>query len=232
MAIQIFNEARKFAMNTWVKVCLIYGGAASRYQSENVMQGCHILVATPGRLMDFVGKTMVTFEDLKFLVLDEADRMLDMGFRETVEKICTHETLVKENLSTLMFSATFPEAIQHMASQYLKDYIFLAVGVIGCASTDVEQEFLEVGKFKKRAKLVEILDQYCENAEEDRILVFVETKRTADFLASLLSETKISSTSIHGDRLQREREEALRDFRTGKRKVLIATAGKNLYLIA
>lgn len=197
MAIQIFNEARKFALNSWVKVCLIYGGAASRYQGENVSQGVHVLVTTPGRLMDFVGKTMVTFEDLKFLVLDEADRLLDMGFRDTIEKICNHETVVKDQLTTLMFSATFPEAIQLLASQYLKNYIFLAVGVIGCASTDVEQEFLEVGKFQKRAKLVEILDQYCGNAEEDRILVFVETKRTADFLASLLSETKIRYVNLY-----------------------------------
>lgn len=178
-------------MNSWVKTCLVYGGAASRYQSENVTQGCHLLVATPGRLMDFVGKAMITFEDLKFLVFDEADRLLDMGFRDTVEKICSHETLDKEKLNTLMFSATFPESIQQLASQYLRDYIFLTVGIVGGASTDVEQEFMEVTKFKKRSTLTDILDQYCNNADEDRILVFVETKRTADYLASLLSETKI-----------------------------------------
>jgi probable ATP-dependent RNA helicase DDX4 len=224
LAIQISDEARKFARDSWVKVSLIYGGAASRYQSENITKGVHVLVATPGRLMDFVGKAMITFEDLKFLVLDEADRMLDMGFRDTIDQICNHATMTKENVSTLMFSATFPESIQQLAGQYLRNYIFLTVGIVGGASTDVEQEFLEVTKFQKRTKLTEILDQYCGSADEDRILVFVETKRTADFLASLLSETKISSTSIHGDRLQREREEALRDFRTGKRKVLIATA--------
>jgi probable ATP-dependent RNA helicase DDX4 len=150
--------------------------------------------------------------------------MLDMGFRETIDKICKHETINKSNLTTLMFSATFPEQIQELASMYLKNYLFLTVGIVGGASTDVEQEFIEVTKFKKRTLLSEILTQYAGNAEEDRILVFVETKRTADYLASLLSDTAISSTSIHGDRSQCERETALREFRQGKRKVLIATA--------
>jgi probable ATP-dependent RNA helicase DDX4 len=205
-------------------VCLAYGGAASRYQGDNITQGCHVLVATPGRLMDFVRKSIISFDDLKYLVLDEADRMLDMGFLPSIEEICNHSTLNKDNLTTLMFSATFPDAIQHLAGKFLREYLFLTVGIVGGASTDVEQEFLEVAKFKKRDKLMEILNQYVSSADEDRILIFVETKRNADFLASFLSETKISSTSIHGDRLQREREEALRDFRTGKRKVLIATA--------
>lgn len=123
--------------------------------------------------------------------MDEADRMLDMGFRDTIDKICNHETITKENVTTLMFSATFPESIQHLAGKYLRDYMFLTVGIIGGASTDVEQEFIEVTKFKKRGKLTEILDEYVASKDEDRILVFVETKRTADYLASLMSETKI-----------------------------------------
>lgn len=242
MVIQIRDETRKFAINSYVKVCLAYGGTASRCQGDNITAGCHVLVATPGRLMDFVNKSIIGFDDLKFFVLDEADRMLDMGFLPSIEQIYNHPTMNKEGMSTLMFSATFPDAIQSMAGKFLRDYLFLTVGIVGGASTDVEQDFMEVSKFKKREKLTEILEQYCNNKEEDRILIFVETKKTADFLASLLSETKIrwvnrklkalknspcfnySSTSIHGDRLQREREEALRDFRTGKRKVLIATA--------
>lgn len=148
-------------------------------------------VATPGRLMDFVNKTIITFDDLKFLVLDEADRMLDMGFRDSIEKICKHETIKKDNVTTLMFSATFPATIQNLAAEFLREYLFLTVGIVGGASTDVEQEFIEVSKFKKRDKLNEILNQYIENTAEDRILVFVESKRTADFLASFLSDTKI-----------------------------------------
>ncbi|KAG5670895.1 hypothetical protein PVAND_001126 [Polypedilum vanderplanki] len=224
LVIQIYDEARKFSIGSWVKVCLAYGGAASNHQSNKIGSGCHLLVATPGRLMDFVNKGIISFDDLKFLVLDEADRMLDMGFRDSIEKICAHETITKEGLTTLMFSATFPEEIQRLAGAYLRDYIFLTVGIIGGACPDVEQEFFEVTKFKKRERLREILNQYVNNSDEDRILVFVETKRTADYLASLLTDTQISTTSIHGDRTQSERETALREFRKGERKVLIATA--------
>lgn len=153
LVIQIFEEARKFANASWVKVAIAYGGTASRHQSDNIAKGCHILVATPGRLMDFVDKSVITFESLKFLVLDEADRMLDMGFLDTITKVANHETLKKENVQTLMFSATFPEEIQRLAATFLRDYIFLTVGIVGGASTDVEQEVIEVGKFKKRNKL-------------------------------------------------------------------------------
>ncbi|CAO1355979.1 unnamed protein product [Diamesa hyperborea] len=225
LVIQIFEEARKFAHSSYLKVCLAYGGTATRHQSEAVTRGCHVLVATPGRLMDFVDKGMVTFEDLKFLVLDEADRMLDMGFRSSIEKICKHETMNKTpKPQTLMFSATFPDEIQRLAGEFLHDYMFLTIGIVGGASADVEQSFLEVTKFKKRNVLIELLQSYAVDTSSGGILVFVETKRTADFLASILSETDISSTSIHGDRLQRERELALREFRDATRKVLVATS--------
>lgn len=225
LVIQIFEEARKFAHKSFLKICLAYGGTASRNQYENIIKGCHVLVATPGRLMDFVDKGMVTFEDLKFLVLDEADRMLDMGFRTTIEKLCGHETMKKDpKPQTLMFSATFPDEIQRLAGEFLHDYMFLTIGTVGGASTDVDQSFLEVTKFKKRNQLVQLLESYETDTSSGGILVFVETKRTADFLASILSETSIPTTSIHGDRLQREREEALREFRDGTRKVLVATS--------
>lgn len=198
-----------------------YGGTATRHQIDNVNNGCHILVATPGRLLDFVDRQAVTFDRVKFVVLDEADRMLDMGFMPAVEKMMNHETMKsKEERQTLMFSATFPGQIQELAGQFLNNYIFVAVGIVGGASSDVEQNIYEVTKFQKRKKLEEIL----ESNDPKGTLVFVETKRNADYLASLLSETKFPTTSIHGDRLQREREEALRDFKSGKMYILIATS--------
>lgn len=235
LVIQIFEEARKFAHTSFLKICLAYGGTASRHQCEAITKGCHVLVATPGRLMDFVEKCMVTFEDLKFLVLDEADRMLDMGFRTTIEKLCKHETMKTDpKPQTLMFSATFPDEIQRLAGEFLHDYMFLTIGIVGGASTDIEQSFLEVTKFKKRVLLIELLQSYAVDTSSGGILVFVETKRTADFLASILSETSIPTTSIHGDRLQREREVALREFRDGTRKVLVATSvaarGKSYFI--
>lgn len=184
-------------------------------------RGCHILVATPGRLKDFVNKAFITFDHVKFMVLDEADRMLDMGFMPDVDLVVNHSTMPKVGQrQTLMFSATFPVEIQLLAGKFLKDYIFITVGIIGGACSDVEQKFFELTKFEKRAKLLEII-----NSEDPKgTMIFVETKRNADFLASILSETKIPTTSIHGDRMQRQREEALNDFKIGKMKILIATS--------
>lgn len=183
--------------------------------------GCHILVATPGRLKDFCDKTYVTFENLKYFVLDEADRMLDMGFAPAVDEIMRNPTMVATGKrQTLMFSATFPNEIQRLAGKYLHEYIFITIGVVGGASSDVQQNVFQVSKFEKRKKLMEIL-----NADDPRgTMVFVETKRTADFLASFLSESEHPTTSIHGDRKQQQREEALSDFKKGKMKVLIATS--------
>lgn len=119
-----------------------------------------------------------------------------------------------------MFSATFPEEIQSAAGKFLNNYVFVTVGIVGGACSDVEQIFLEVKKFDKRKTLNQILDK----EDPSGTIVFVETKRDADFLASFLSETTHPTTSIHGDREQRQREEALADFKSKRMKVLIATS--------
>ncbi|XP_017068058.2 ATP-dependent RNA helicase vasa [Drosophila eugracilis] len=218
LAIQIFNEARKFAFGTQLKIGIAYGGTSFKYQNEILSKGCHVLIATPGRLLDFVERCFITFEDTRIVVLDEADRMLDMGFSGSMRTFMIHDTMCLEH-QTLMFSATFPEEIQHMASEFLKNYIFVTIGVVGGACSDVKQTIHEVNKFAKRAKLMEILRE-----DADGTIVFVGTKRGADFLASFLSETEFPTTSIHGDRLQSQREQALRDFKNGTMKVLIATS--------
>lgn len=147
--------------------------------------------------------------------------MLDMGFMPAVKNVMNNPTMVSiDKRQTLMFSATFPEEIQKLAGQFLNNYLFITIGIVGGACTDVEQNFYNVSRYEKRTKLMEIL-----NAEDPKgTMVFVETKRNADFLASFLSESKHATTSIHGDRMQRQREEALKDFKTGKMKVLIATS--------
>nr|AAA29013.1 Mab4611 antigen (vasa) [Drosophila melanogaster] len=218
LAIQIFNEARKFAFESYLKIGIVYGGTSFRHQNECITRGCHVVIATPGRLLDFVDRTFITFEDTRFVVLDEADRMLDMGFSEDMRRIMTHVTMRPEH-QTLMFSATFPEEIQRMAGEFLKNYVFVAIGIVGGACSDVKQTIYEVNKYAKRSKLIEILSE-----QADGTIVFVETKRGADFLASFLSEKEFPTTSIHGDRLQSQREQALRDFKNGSMKVLIATS--------
>nr|AAW78361.1 vasa RNA helicase [Tribolium castaneum] len=220
LAIQIADQGKKFAYNSTVKVAVIYGGTSTNHQRGRILGGCHILVATPGRLKDFVNRGNVSFNSLKYFVLDEADRMLDMGFLGDVEEMLSHQSMpATGERQTLMFSATFPEEVQQLAGKFLLNYIFIAVGIVGSACTDVEQKFFQVSKFDKRSKLVSIL----EKAPNERTLIFVETKRNADFLATFLSEQNIQSTSIHGDRYQSEREKALLDFKTGHRKVLVAT---------
>ncbi|CAG9563933.1 unnamed protein product [Danaus chrysippus] len=221
LTIQIFNEARKFSYGSILKIAVAYGGTAVRHQGDNIARGCHILVATPGRLHDFVDRNRVSFDSVRFVVLDEADRMLDMGFMPSVEKMMDHPTMVNiTERQTLMFSATFPEDIQHLAGRFLNNYLFVAVGVVGGASTDVEQIFHQVTKYEKQNTLKKLI----EDNDGKRILVFVETKRNADFIAAMLSEQQMLTSSIHGDRMQREREEALHNFKSGRHCILVATA--------
>ncbi|XP_022373793.1 probable ATP-dependent RNA helicase DDX4 isoform X3 [Enhydra lutris kenyoni] len=219
---QIYLEARKFSFGTCVRAVVIYGGTQLGHSIRQIVQGCNILCATPGRLMDIIGKEKIGLRQVKYLVLDEADRMLDMGFGPEMKKLISCPGMPsKEQRQTLMFSATFPEEIQRLAAEFLKsNYLFVAVGQVGGACRDVQQTILQVGQYSKREKLVEIL----RNIGDERTMVFVETKKKADFIATFLCQEKISTTSIHGDREQREREQALGDFRCGKCPVLVATS--------
>nr|XP_020444961.1 probable ATP-dependent RNA helicase DDX4 [Monopterus albus] len=219
---QIYLEARKFAFGTCVRPVVVYGGVSTGYQIREILKGCNVLCGTPGRLLDMIGRGKVGLSKLRYLVLDEADRMLDMGFEPDMRRLVGSPGMPpKENHQTLMFSATFPEDIQRMAADFLKtDYLFLAVGEVGGACTDVEQTFVQVTKFSKRDQLVEFL----KTTGTERTMVFVETKRQADFIALFLCQEKVPTTSIHGDREQPEREKALADFRSGKCPVLVATS--------
>jgi len=220
LAIQIKDEARKFSAGSVLKCVVAYGGTSTMFQLSTLFKGCNVLIATPGRLMDFVEKGKVSFEDVKYLVLDEADRMLDMGFLPEVTRICNSAGMPeKGQRTTLLFSATFADQVQTLAKDLLHDYIFTAVGIVGGACDDVTQSVWEVDKFAKRDKLVEILKE----VGTDRTMVFVETKKNADFLAAYLCNEGLPATSIHGDRLQREREEALGDFKSGKFPIIVCT---------
>jgi len=221
LALQIYNEARKFAQGSTLKTVVSYGGTSTGYQSRKLQAGCNILVATPGRLGDYVDKGKVNYKNLEFLVLDEADRMLDMGFMPEIQKCIDNPDMPeKGKRQVLMFSATFPDDIQTAAQNFLDDYLFLTVGQVGGACSDVEQHFQ---KHDKREKLEELLNEPDRDPKE-RTLIFVQTKKNTDFLATHLSQEGLPTTSIHGDRLQREREEALFDFRAGTRPILVATA--------
>jgi len=224
----IKDEARKFCNGSDIHCMVVYGGTSTTHQASKLEDGCNILVATPGRLHDFVERGKVSYSQLQFLVLDEADRMLDMGFKDDIVKMVRNPNMPgKGSRRTMMFSATFPDEIQKMAFEFLSDdYLFLGIGRVGGACKDVAQKFEQVEQYDKREKLLNIIreSQGKHNGTIKKTLVFVETKKTADFLASYMCQSKVNATSIHGDRQQREREEALRTFKLGETPVLVATA--------
>lgn len=218
---QIFDEARKFAYRSWVRPCVVYGGADIGSQLRQIERGCDLLVATPGRLVDLIERGRISLASIKYLVLDEADRMLDMGFEPQIRRIVEGEDMPPTAArQTLMFSATFPRDIQMLARDFLKDYIFLSVGRVGSTSENITQKIEYVEDGDKRSVLLDILHTHGAGLT----LIFVETKRMADSLSDFLINQGFPATSIHGDRTQREREKALEMFRTGRCPILVATA--------
>lgn len=218
---QIFDESRKFAYRSWVRPCVVYGGADIGSQLRQIERGCDLLVATPGRLVDLIERGRISLASIKYLVLDEADRMLDMGFEPQIRRIVEGEDMPPTAArQTLMFSATFPRDIQMLARDFLKEYIFLSVGRVGSTSENITQKIEYVEDVDKRSVLLDILHTHGAGLS----LIFVETKRMADSLSDFLINQGFPATSIHGDRTQREREKALEMFRNGRCPILVATA--------
>jgi ATP-dependent RNA helicase DDX3X len=218
---QIYEESRKFAYRSWVRPCVVYGGADIGSQLRQIERGCDLLVATPGRLVDLIERGRISLCNIKYLVLDEADRMLDMGFEPQIRRIVEGEDMPDvRSRQTLMFSATFPRDIQMLARDFLKDYIFLSVGRVGSTSENITQKVEYVEDGDKRSVLLDILH----TQDKGLTLIFVETKRMADSLSDFLINQNFPATSIHGDRTQRERERALEMFRNGHCPILVATA--------
>lgn len=221
LATQIYDEAKKFTYRSWVRPMVVYGGASIDNQIKQLRYGCNLLVATPGRLTDLLERRYISLANVKYLVLDEADRMLDMGFEPQIRRIVEGSDMPSvEHRQTLMFSATFPTEIQHLASDFLKDYIFLSVGRVGSTSENITQKILYVEDFDKNDTLLDLLAA----SNDGLTLIFVETKRAADSLTDFLIMEGFKATAIHGDRTQSERERALSAFRNGRANLLVATA--------
>ncbi|XP_029372256.1 ATP-dependent RNA helicase DDX3X-like isoform X7 [Echeneis naucrates] len=222
LALQIYDEARKFSYRSRVRPCVVYGGADIGQQIRDLERGCHLLVATPGRLVDMMERGKIGLDYCNYLVLDEADRMLDMGFEPQIRRIVEQDTMPHKGIrQTMMFSATFPKEIQILARDFLEEYIFLAVGRVGSTSENITQKVVWVEESDKRSFLLDLLSA---TGKDSLTLVFVETKKGADALEDFLYREGYACTSIHGDRSQRDREEALNQFRSGKCPILVATA--------
>ncbi|XP_027331610.1 DEAD-box ATP-dependent RNA helicase 52-like [Abrus precatorius] len=227
LSCQIRDEANKFAYQTGVKVVVAYGGASITQQLRHLEKGVDILVATPGRLVDIIERERVSLKRIKYLALDEADRMLDMGFEHQIRKIVEQMHMPPPGVrQTMLFSATFPNDIQKLASDFLSNYIFLAVGRVGSSTELIEQRIELVQDTEKRNHLVDILRSqkaHGANGKHSLTLVFVETKKGADALENWLSRCGFPATTIHGDKVQMERERALRSFKSGSTPILVAT---------
>ncbi|XP_030642832.1 DEAD-box helicase 3 X-linked a isoform X2 [Chanos chanos] len=222
LALQIYDEARKFAYRSRVRPCVVYGGADIGQQIRDLERGCHLLVATPGRLVDMMERGKIGLDYCNYLVLDEADRMLDMGFEPQIRRIVEQDTMPAKGMrQTMMFSATFPKEIQILARDFLEEYIFLAVGRVGSTSENITQKVVWVEESDKRSFLLDLLNA---TGKDSLTLVFVETKKGADALEDFLYREGYACTSIHGDRSQRDREEALHQFRSGRCPIMVATA--------
>ncbi|CAI0406496.1 unnamed protein product [Linum tenue] len=224
---QIHDEARKFAYQTGVRVVVAYGGAPISQQLRELERGVDILVATPGRLVDLLERARVSLQMIKYLALDEADRMLDMGFEPQIRKIVEQVDMPPSGRrQTMLFSATFPKEIQRLASDFLANYIFLAVGRVGSSTDLILQRVEYVQDADKRSHLMDLLHaqkQSEANGKQSLTLVFVETKKGADSLEYWLCQNGFPATTIHGDRTQQERELALRSFKSGRTPILVAT---------
>jgi ATP-dependent RNA helicase DDX3X len=217
---QIHEEARKFAYQTGLRPVVVYGGAPVVDQLREIERGCDILIATPGRLSDLIERARVSLSNVHYLTLDEADRMLDMGFEPQIRRIVDGEDMPRVGQrQTMMFSATFPKEIQRLASDFLGNYIFLAVGRVGSSTDLIVQHIEQVRGGDKRSLLMDLIHA----VNEGLTVVFVETKRGADALEDWLTRAGFPATSIHGDRSQQEREAALRDFKSGRTPILVAT---------
>ncbi|XP_059668526.1 DEAD-box ATP-dependent RNA helicase 37-like [Cornus florida] len=227
LSCQIHDEARKFSYQTGVKVVVVYGGAPINQQLRELERGVDILVATPGRLVDLLERARVSLEMVRYLALDEADRMLDMGFEPQIRKIVEQMDMPPRGVrQTMLFSATFPKEIQRLASDFLSNYIFLAVGRVGSSTDLIVQRVEFVHETDKRSHLMDLLHAQRANGVHGKqalTLVFVETKKGADSLEYWLCLNGFPATTIHGDRTQQEREQALRSFKSGNTPILVAT---------
>ncbi|KAG1650040.1 hypothetical protein FOA52_009525, partial [Chlamydomonas sp. UWO 241] len=220
----IYDEARKFAFQTGIRPVVIYGGAPVVNQLRDLERGCDILVATPGRLSDLMERGRVSLSAVHFLCLDEADRMLDMGFEPQIRRIVEQEDMPPAGTrQTLMFSATFPKEIQRLASDFLANYVFLTVGRVGSSTELIVQHLEYVPVHEKQNTLLDLIQTVSGDAQPGLTLVFTETKRGADELERFLSRNGLPATSIHGDRSQDQREAALRSFKSGRTPVMVAT---------
>jgi ATP-dependent RNA helicase DDX3X len=219
LAIQIHSETQKFTAPTELRTVCIYGGGSMGEQRSQLRYPCQILIATPGRLIDMLGQRALTLRTMEFLVLDEADRMLDLGFGPQIRQVITEFDMPPaESRQTLLFSATFPREVESLAEEFMRvDVTRIEVGLQDAPSL-IEQRFQYCKDGSKFSALLELLSDIS-----GQTLVFAERKRTVDQIEDYLHDEGSSVVGIHGDRDMHTRLAALRAFTSGQAQIMVAT---------
>ena len=216
LAIQINESFAAYGKYTNLRHCVIFGGVSQHGQVDALRRGADIVIATPGRLMDLFNQRLISFQDISLFILDEADRMLDMGFIMDVRKIVAKLPTEKQ---TLFFSATMPPEIQKLANTILKNPVRVEVTPPSTTVEKIEQSVFFVGKSDKQALLRHVL----RNTDAETALVFTRTKHGADRVTKFLNQSRISAEAIHGNKSQNARQRALSNFKSKQTRVLVAT---------
>ncbi len=216
LAQQVNSSFEKYAKGSGLKTAIAYGGVSIKTQIEALQSGADILVATPGRLIDLMFKGVVDLKQLQLIVLDEADRMLDMGFITDIKRILKY---VPNDRQTLLFSATFDDEIFKLSKSLLKKPCLIEVDDKNTAAVDVEQIVYNVDEDRKR----ELVSYLIGSKNWQQVLIFTRTKVGADELAKEMCKDGLKTSAIHGDKSQGARDKALQEFKDGDIRVLVAT---------
>jgi ATP-dependent RNA helicase RhlE len=216
LCVQVEESFRKYGKHSGLSVVPVYGGVPLEPQQDALRGGVDIVVATPGRLIDHLDRNNVVFDDLEVLVLDEADRMLDMGFAPQINRVVAQ---IPKYRQTLLFSATMPPTVEALARKYLRKPLLVQVGRRSEAASTVEHAVYPVPQERKSALLVELLNK----PSMDSVLVFTRTKHGADRVVRHLDAAHVNATALHADKSQSQRASALERFKSGAVRVLVAT---------
>ncbi|WPU66543.1 DEAD/DEAH box helicase [Peredibacter starrii] len=216
LCMQIHDNIQAFAKGSALKSCAIYGGVKHIFQTEEINQGVNFIVATPGRLLDLLKKEMIKLEGIEVLVLDEADRMLDIGLIGDLNQILK---FIPNRQQTLLYSATVPESIRELSKNFQKNPSFIEVAKNTSVNSDISQYVFHCEPNQKLPLLKNIIMEEAFGS----VLIFTNTKERADEVALYLTRNSIDTKAIHSDKKQAEREKIIRQFADGKINVLVAT---------
>ncbi|KAK2794084.1 ATP-dependent RNA helicase dbp2 [Onygenales sp. PD_12] len=220
LAVQIQTEITKFGKSSRIRNTCVYGGVPKGPQIRDLTRGVEVCIATPGRLIDMLEAGRTNLRRVTYLVLDEADRMLDMGFEPQIRKIVSQ---IRPDRQTCMWSATWPKEVRQLAQDFLHDYIQTNIGSMDLSANHRITQIVEiVSEFEKRDRMAKHMERIMED-KNSKILIFTGTKRVADDITRFLRQDGWPALSIHGDKQQNERDWVLNEFKTGKSPIMVAT---------